>query len=758
VVRHRLTITGIVQGVGFRPFVYSLASRYSLTGMVGNTSSGVVIEIQGAHDAAHAFVDQLRNSPPPLAVIDSIAVEEIEEIHARDETGFTIVDSLAQPRASTPISPDIAVCEDCLREMRHPSDRRYRYPFINCTNCGPRFTIIQDIPYDRPFTTMRAFPMCAACEAEYHDPANRRFHAQPNACPVCGPQVSFGSLTRGPAIQAAAEALHSGAILAIKGIGGFHLACDATNDQAVRKLRDRKGRGEKPFALMASHLERVARYAHISDDEAHLLEARQRPIVLLRSRDNPEISPAVAPGNKYLGFLLPYTPLHHLLLGEKPLVMTSGNFSDEPIVKDNGEALSRLATLADAFLLHNRDIHVVCDDSATRVFEGRELPIRRSRGYSPMPVKLPHPGPPVLAVGGELKSTFCLARDDNAYLSQHIGDMENLETLAAFEHAFAHFRALFRAEPERVICDLHPNYLSSQWAARYAAEKKLPLIRVQHHHAHLAAVMAEHGLDGSNPVIGVIFDGTGYGTDKAIWGGEILFGDYQGFERLMHLKYVPLPGGDASIKRPLRMALAHLWAAGLDADLGVGPVELRILRRQIETGMNCVQTSSMGRLFDAFAALIDVCKTVSYEAQAAIEMEALCEGIEIDRGYRFSLQDGVFDPKALLEGALADLRENVPRAEMAASFHYAVADLVLQCSIAARERTGVDTVALSGGVFQNTTLLKLVTGLLKEFKVLTHSKVPPNDGGLALGQAVIGGASFSSRDSSWQGMAPPHTD
>jgi hydrogenase maturation protein HypF len=741
VVRRRIHVSGIVQGVGFRPFVYSLAGRHALTGVVGNTSSGVVIEIQGSAEAARAFIDQLRDSPPPLAAIDTLTVEHLD---AQEETGFVIVDSQAQPQASTPISPDIAVCGDCLREMFDPSDRRYRYPFINCTNCGPRFTIIQDIPYDRPFTTMRAFPMCPACDAEYHDPANRRFHAQPNACPVCGPQVSFftsGTVRYVPevAIAAAADALARGSIVAIKGIGGFHLACDATNDAAVRTLRDRKGRGAKPFALMARDLECVSRYAHVSPEEARLLIAKQRPIVLLRAKDHAELSQCVAPGNKYLGFLLPYTPLHHLLVGETPLVMTSGNFSDEPIVKDNDKALSRLRTLADAFLLHNRDIHVVCDDSVTRVFDARELPIRRSRGYSPMPVKLPKAGPPVLAVGGELKSTFCLTRDDNAYLSQHIGDMENLETLAAFEHAFDHFRALFRAEPERLACDLHPNYLSSRWAEAYAAEHRLPLIRVQHHHAHLASVMAEHSLDGSQRVIGVIFDGTGYGTDGAIWGGEILCGAFDAFERPLHLKYVPLPGGDTSIKRPARMALAHLWAAGIewDQDLGCTPVELRVLRRQLETGVNCVPTSSMGRLFDAFAALIGVRRSVTYEAQAAIEMEAICEGF--DRGYRFSIDAGEFDPAPVFQAALQDLSRSVPPSEIAAAFHHAVAHLVLDCCLITRGQTGWNTVGLSGGVFQNTTLLALVAEALArhEFEILTHRKVPPNDGGLALGQAAI---------------------
>jgi hydrogenase maturation protein HypF len=736
-IRRRLFVKGIVQGVGFRPFVYALAAKHALTGFAGNNSSGVFIEIQGAPDAAQAFADELRGSPPPLAMIESVSIEEIP---ARDETSFVIVESEAQPAASTPISPDIAVCADCLRELSDPADRRYRYPFINCTNCGPRFTIIQDIPYDRPLTTMRAFPMCAACEAEYRDPLNRRFHAQPNACPDCGPQVSYGNLTRDAAIHAAFDSLRAGKIVALKGIGGFHLACDATNDAAVRTLRERKGRGAKPFALMARDLAHVEPYAHISPDEARLLTSRERPIVLLRARENPRLSAAIAPGNKYLGFLLPYTPVHHLVIGDTPLVMTSGNLADEPIVKDNADALTRLAPLADAFLLHNRDIHVVCDDSVTRVFQSRELPIRRSRGYSPMPVLLTGDGPCVLGAGGELKATFCLTRGDHAYMSQHIGDMENLETLAAFDHAFSHFRALFRAEPQALVCDLHPNYLSTRWAKAFAAEKKVPLIQVQHHYAHLASAMAEHGrLDRT---IGVIFDGTGYGVDGAIWGGEILAGDLGSFERLLHLKYVPLPGGDASVKKPNRMAMAHLWAAGLALpdSLPASEVEARVLRRQLESGTNCVQTSSMGRLFDAFAALIGVERSVTYEAQAAIEMEALAEGVDADRGYRFSVDKNTFDPAPMFRAALEDLRAGVPAPEMAAAFHLGVAQSIVQCCEMARERTGLSTVALSGGVFQNTTLLGLATGALEraQFSVLTHRKVPPNDGGLALGQAAIG--------------------
>jgi len=736
-IRRRLFVKGIVQGVGFRPFVYSLAAKHAVTGFAGNNSSGVFIEIQGSPAAAQAFSDELRGSPPPLAVIESVSQEEIA---IREETSFVIVESEAQPAASTPISPDIAVCADCLRELFDPADRRYRYPFINCTNCGPRFTIIQDIPYDRPFTTMRAFPMCAACEAEYRDPSNRRFHAQPNACPDCGPHVSLGNVARDAAIVDAKDALRAGKIVALKGIGGFHLACDAMNESAVGTLRGRKGRGAKPFALMARDLAHIEPYAHISADEARLLTSKERPIVLLRSRENAALSPAVAPGNKYLGFLLPYTPVHHLVIGKTPLVMTSGNLADEPIVKDNADALTRLAPLADAFLLHNRDIHVVCDDSVTRVFQARELPIRRSRGYSPMPVRLAGDGPCVLGVGGELKSTFCLTRGDHGYMSQHIGDMENLETLAAFEHAFWHFRALFRAGPQAVVCDLHPNYLSTRWATAYAAQNTLPLIQVQHHYAHLASVMAEH--NRTERTIGVIFDGTGYGLDRTIWGGEILAGDLDSFDRLMHLKYVPLPGGDAGVKKPNRMAMAHLWAAGLAWPdvLAASEVEARVLRRQLESGTNCVQTSSMGRLFDAFAALIGVERTVTYEAQAAIEMEALAEGVQADRGYRFSFDEDSFDPAPLFRAAREDLGAGVPPAEMAAAFHVAVAELIVECCEIARERTDIATVALSGGVFQNTTLLGLAAGKLEhaKFEVLTHRKVPPNDGGLALGQAAIG--------------------
>ena len=755
--RWRLKITGIVQGVGFRPCVYSLATRHRLAGFVLNDSSGVTIEIEGPRRALESFSRDLKDAPPPQAHIETFEVKPVPPRGTAESSSnaplFEIQASEARAGESTPISPDIATCEACRKEMNDPADRRYRYPFLNCTDCGPRFTIIRDIPYDRPSTTMAEFKMCSACEREYHDPLNRRFHAQPNACQECGPQLSFspGGKAGEAALQEAKSALAAGRIIAVKGIGGFHLACNATNNSALAELRRRKGRVDKPFALMVRDLEVVWRYAHINDEEARLLESSQRPIVLLRAKDPALPSPLVAPGNPNLGFFLPYSPLHHLLLDENPLVMTSGNRSDEPIARDNQEALERLASLADGFLLHNRDIHVVCDDSVVRVFEGRELPLRRSRGYAPMPIALHTSGPRVLATGGELKAALCLARGDHAYMSQHIGDMENIETLGAFERAFDHLRALFRAEPERVVCDLHPGYLSTRWARDLAAARKLPLVQVQHHHAHVASVMAENGIGMQEPVIGVSFDGTGYGADGAIWGGELLLAGYHSFRRLGHLKYIPLPGGDASVKRPYRMALAHLRAAGIPISAGlpcsqaVPADERRILDRQLETGFNCVPTSSMGRLFDAAASLLGIRHTVTYEAQGAMELEAVSDPACHD-SYTIEVCAGedegpiVFDPAPMWREMIADLERGMPIPIMAARFHRAVAALIVEACKSAREQTRVSKVALSGGVFQNVLLLKWSkAGLEKNgFTVLTHRLVPPNDGGLALGQAVIG--------------------
>lgn len=755
--RKRLTVTGVVQGVGFRPYVYALAMRYSLAGHVGNGSQGVFIEVEGPPDALESFEESLLTEAPPLAYIEQITAEILEPL---GENQFVIVHSERKNQGNTFLSPDVCICQDCLNETLDPADRRYRYPFTNCTNCGPRFTIIQDIPYDRPLTSMASFPMCADCQREYDDPLNRRFHAQPNACPVCGPQIWLemaeeqGVITaeQDQALLAVQSLLREGKVVAVKGLGGFHLACDASNDDALALLRERKGRVDKPFAVMALDLETVRQIAEVSESEAKLLTSKERPIVLLKKKSSSPLSQLVAPGNQMIGVMLPYTPLHYLLLTDVPLplaalVMTSGNFSDEPIVNDNEEARQHLAPLSDAFLFHNRDIVARCDDSVIRLWRGSKLPVRRSRGYAPFPVKLPFTTLPVLAVGGELKSTFCLTKDNFAYYSQHIGDMENLETLAAFETAVRHFEHIFRVEPQVIACDLHPNYLSTRWALKQAAYT--PFVQVQHHHAHIAAVMAEHGLSGDKPVIGFSFDGTGYGTDGAIWGGEVLIADYEQFGRAAFLKYIPLPGGDAAIKRPYRLALAHLWAAGVEWDGRLPPVkacpevEQAILLKQLENEINTVPTSSMGRLFDAVAAIAGVRQTITYEGQAAIELEALTAS-DSTGSYQFAYNGQEFDAAPVIQNVVEDALNGVNPAIIGARFHQAVADLILQVSIDLCERTSISQVALSGGVFQNVTLLELTVRRLENegFEALTHSKVPPNDGGLALGQAIIAAKKF----------------
>ena len=764
-VSRRIHITGVVQGVGFRPFVYNLATRLGLSGWVLNSSSGVEIEAVGPEAVLDEFIARLRTDAPPLARIEHITVTpgpapcapatgDLRPATCDLRPAFRILHSEARPGEFIPISPDVAICDDCLRELFDPRDRRYRYPFINCTNCGPRFTIIRDIPYDRPNTTMAPFIMCPDCQAEYDDPTNRRFHAQPNACPVCGPRLEFRAAPDAPplygeeALQAARAAIVAGQIVAVKGLGGFHLACDATADAPVARLRERKGRVDKPFAIMSFDLETVERYCEVDDAERALLTSRQRPIVLLRRRGDGLISPLVAPGNRYLGVMLPYTPLHYLLLEPAEgfpiaLVMTSGNYSEEPIVTDNAEALRRLSALADAFLLHDREIHARCDDSVIRAVNGAEYPIRRSRGYAPYPVHLPFPVRQVLAVGAELKNTFCLTRERYGFLSQHIGDMENYETLRFFEDMVEQLKRTFRIEPEVVAHDMHPAYLSTRYARGLA--DRLPLVAVQHHHAHIAACMAENGLTGDRPVIGVAFDGTGYGTDGAIWGGEFLIADYASFRRAAHLRYIPLPGGDAAIRRPCRVALAHLWAAGVPWDEALPPVaaappaERAVLERQLARGLNTVPTSSMGRLFDAVAALAGVRQEVNYEAQAAIELEMQVDG-RVEEAYAFGLGEEI-DPAPVIRAVVADVQDGAPIGVIAARFHNGVAALVRDVCLRLREESGLNEVALSGGVFQNVVLLERTVALLREagFTVYIHRLVPPNDAGISLGQAVIAG-------------------
>ncbi len=764
-------VTGVVQGVGFRPFVYGLARRYRLTGWVRNSSSGVDIEIDGPECALAGFAGALTAELPPLARIDRL------KTHDRPPNGFTrfdILESKPEPDAFQPISPDVALCPDCLRELFDPSDRRYRYPFINCTNCGPRYTIIRDIPYDRPLTTMADFPMCADCAAEYHDPLDRRFHAQPVACPNCGPRLwletpdpaitasdgglfAEAGLKPTPAIPAAREALRGGRIIAVKGLGGFHLACDATSSAAVAELRRRKLRMDKPFAVMMPDIRAVRQHCLLDPAEEDFLLSAARPIVILTRRPESSIVREVAPGQNLIGVMLPYTPLHHLLLERAPgfpevLVMTSGNLSEEPIAYINEEAREQLAGLADALLFHDRAIHVRCDDSVVRVI-GRPggashlQPIRRSRGYAPFPVRLPFAAPPLLATGGELKNTFCLVRDDYAFLSHHIGDMENYETLCSFEEGVAHMERLFHTRPEVIACDLHPDYMAARYARERAASEGAPLIEVQHHHAHIAAGMAEHRLSGEHPIIGLAFDGTGYGDDGAIWGGEFLVAGYAGYERVAHLRYTPLPGGDRAVREPWRMALAHLHAVGLPWDddlppvihgLALGATRPDVLRSQIVHALNTSVTSSMGRLFDAAAAMCGVRQTVNYEAQAAIEFEALVEQTE-SGAYPFDYANGIVDPAPTWAALLADRRAGIEIGRIAARFHNSIAQMARDVCRKLRDERGLNDVVLSGGVWQNPTLLRQTLTLLEQdhFIVYTHRLVPTNDGGLALGQAAV---------------------
>jgi hydrogenase maturation protein HypF len=763
-VRRRLVVRGVVQGVGFRPFVYATASQLSLAGSVCNDSGGVVIEVEGSEPDVTEFARRLTEQPPPLAVVESVESTTVAPLGG---TGFRIASSSRSGAARTLASPDVATCADCLRELADPADRRFRHPFITCTNCGPRFTIIEDLPYDRPATTMASFAMCAECAAEYADPADRRFHAQPIACPRCGPELEL--VTREGRPRAGAEALAearrllaAGAVVAVKGLGGYHLACDASDDRAVTELRRRKRRGDKPFAVMVRDVANARDVATVGPVEEALLTGSRRPIVLLARRSPAvaavAVSAGVAPGSPDLGVMLAYTPLHTLLFGLDDdelrlnvLVMTSGNLSGEPIVYDDEDALVRLDRLADAWLRHDRPIVVPCDDSVTRVVDGQELPYRRSRGYAPLPVALPVDVPATLAVGAELKNTCCVAEGRYAWLSSHIGDMDDLATLEAFGATELHLERLTGVTPARLVADRHPGYRSSAWARTSAGTR--PVHTVQHHHAHVAAVMAEHGLDGSSPVIGIAFDGTGYGDDGAVWGGEVLIADYKGFSRFAQLGYVPLPGGDAAVHRPYRMALAHLAAAGLPWDDDLPPVracpvaERTVLDHQLATGFGCTPTSSVGRLFDAVAALAGVRQVVDYEAQAAIELEGLARVVPDDGStYPLGLASGadgeplVADPSALVRAVVADVRAGAPAAVVGRRFHTTLAGLARDVARRAREALGLRTVALTGGVFQNALLLSQSRAALHDdgFAVLCHRQVPPNDGGLALGQVLVG--------------------
>ncbi len=753
----RVSVRGVVQGVGFRPFVYRLAREHNLKGWVRNTSGNVEIEVEGEEATLESFLSALEAQAPPMARIESV---ETAFYPPQGYTGFQIGESLSREGQYQLVSPDIATCPDCKQEIFSHDDRRFGYPFTNCTNCGPRFTIIEDIPYDRPQTTMRKFQMCPQCQQEYDDPMDRRFHAQPNACPECGPSLELvdGNGSRvdcHDVIEAASRLLKEGRILAIKGLGGFQLACDATSEEAVNTLRARKRRPSKPLAVMMGTIQGVEKHCLVFTEERKLLESAQCPIVLLRWKPGSNIAKAVAPNLKYLGVMLPYTPLHHLLLKEAalPLVMTSGNLSEEPIAKDNDEALRRLGGIADYFLLHDRDIYARYDDSVCMVEDVPQV-IRRARGYAPYPIFLPFQARQILACGAEDKNTFCLTKDEHAFLSQHIGDMENEETLGHFENTVELYKKLFRVEPEIIAGDMHPDYLATKYAEELASRGNIRLVPVQHHHAHIASCLAENKVEG--PVIGVAFDGTGYGTDGTIWGGEFLLADWRGFQRVGHLEYVPLPGGEAAIRKPYRMVLGYLYTLlGVDFTLeglpfdGLNPAELDIIKQQLKRKINSPLTSSAGRLFDAVSALAGVRREIDYEAQAAIELEMLApDETDKSESYPFSIVEeggiGVVKLKELLAAVVWDVRNQVPVPVISLKFHHAMAEIITAMCKMIKNETGIGQVALSGGVFQNRRLLKLATYALQRenFSVLTHRLVPCNDGGISLGQAVI--ANFAS--------------
>jgi len=750
-VRKEIQVAGIVQGVGFRPYVHRLATDRNLGGNISNTPAGVTIEIQGPPDLVEDFVSRLPEEAPALAQITNVLVREMA---CKPDRCFEILPSHTGEHASALISPDVAVCDDCLRELFDPQDRRYLYPFINCTNCGPRFTIVREVPYDRPRTSMSAFPMCDKCRTEYEDPQNRRFHAQPNACWECGPQLELWNALGLPMnaldpIEAAVERLRAGEILAVKGLGGFHFAVDATNSAAVERLRQRKRRVEKPFAVMVSDLEAAGRFCEIDSDARSLLSSRQRPIVLLPKAKGTAISETVAPNQRDLGLFLPYTPLHHLLFaaGEfTALVMTSGNLSEEPIAIDNREAVDRLGSIADFFLVHDREILLRCDDSVVRASAGRPRQIRRSRGYVPAPVRLHKELPQILAVGGELKNTICLTRRNLAFLSQHIGDLENIESFDFFRDAVTYLSRILEIEPEVIAHDLHPDYLPTKWAL---TQKGVRLIGVQHHHAHVAACMAENRIDGR--VIGLALDGTGYGTDGQIWGGEALIAGYASFERAAHFAYAPLPGGAAAIREPWRMAVSYLAQTFgedfLDLDIPFvrelerGKAEL--ILRMMAQRVNSPLTSSCGRLFDAVAALIGIRREVSYEAQAAIELEMAARSSSETDAYPFTIhrQDGRWqiDPSPLFGAIVEDLRRKVRTETISRRFHNGLVETLVRLACMLRQESSINRICLSGGTFNNLLVFEHLTRKLESrgFEVFTHSEVPTGDGGLSLGQALV---------------------
>ena len=744
--RKRILINGIVQGVGFRPFVYKLAHRHRLTGFVANTTNGVVLEVEGPEKILALFLQDLKKQAPPLAIIDIITVQSV--IPVADQT-FVIDSSDADGHMATQIAPDAAVCQDCLAELFEPADRRYFYPFTNCTNCGPRYTIIENIPYDRPSTSMRHFTMCADCLTEYNDPSSRRFHAQPNCCPACGPLVTLHTPDQETiaeaeeALTATKNLLQRGSILAIKGLGGFHLAAHAANDEAVRRLRLCKGREEKPLAIMVKDIGIAQKICTLQEEDLHILNSPQCPIVLVPKNDTRGISPDVAPDSDLFGIMLPYTPLHHLLFHDGPdiLVMTSANVSEEPICTDNQDAFLRLEGIADFFLLHNRPIYLRNDDSIVINLGRKTRQIRRSRGYVPRALPVKSTGPTILGVGAELKNTICLLQDNQAVLSQHIGDLKNLEAYEAFQQAIEHLLLLFEARPELIVHDLHPQYLSSRWAVE---QKKIPFLAVQHHHAHLAACLAENRETG--PAIGLIMDGTGYGNDSTIWGGEVLIGDAQNFSRYAHFEPLPLPGGEAAVREPWRIAASWLYLTyGRPIpDLPfLADLETETVIEITDKRINSPLTSSCGRVFDAVAAMSGGRARISYEAQAAIEFMQAAHG-KLNRPYAYDILTSgntiQISTRSLLKSIVSDLLTGESMTTVSQRFHHTLVEMFTRLAVQASKETGIKIVALSGGVFQNQLLFRSLVAALEKtaLKVVSHALIPTNDGCISLGQAMIG--------------------
>lgn len=749
--RVRVSLQGVVQGVGLRPYIFDLATRHGLSGYVVNNSDGVLLEVQGNEGAVDSFLTTLPRLLPPLAFLVDMRVDPIpvEACPGRMEIRASQVGAWR----NVLIAPDVATCNDCLRELRDPADRRYRYPFINCTNCGPRYTIIDDVPYDRPLTSMARFEMCDACRGEYENPRDRRFHAQPNACPRCGPKAWLclpdgATIACADPIAEAARRLARGAIVAIKGLGGFHLAVDARNDAAVRALRTRKHREEKPLAVMCRDLDEVRRLAEIDDHAQALLSSRHRPIVLLPKQPDYDLAESVAPGNTLVGVMLPYTPLHALLLDDAPasLVMTSGNVSEEPVATGNQEALDRLGTIADVFLMHDRDILVRNDDSVVAVDGGKATFFRRSRGYVPLPIVLSRSGPCVLAVGADLKNTICLTRGSMAFVSQHVGDQANLAAYESFQDTITRLKRILGVEPTRVAADLNPDSMPSQWAEACG----LPLVRVQHHHAHVAACLAEHRYEAD--ALGLALDGVGFGEDGSVWGGELLVANQTRFRRIGHLDQVRLPGGDQAARQPWRSAISHLihtygdaWESHMPAPLRpIDASKRRAIAELVRTGAGSPWTSSAGRLFDAVSSLCGLVHENSFEARAAVALEmAAWRAPDLADAYIWTphLRGNliVLDPSQIVEQVVHDLTAGVDTASIAGRFHGGFATGWTKACVIARRQSGLSTVALSGGCLQNRLLMRLLAEMLAAagFDLLLHQKVPPNDGGLSLGQAVV---------------------